>query len=224
MLLYVELFYIPLMQFRLYSMCESIKFYLRLHKLGVIHLWGKNSIDNSDFYDELCNKYFKDVYEFCAHLVKDKNQFNDIIEECTQETFLEARKQINKLKKHPNVKGWLYITARNLVNKSFRKYYKKDKHEALFNEEIACASSTIEDELEKVLEDSINITALKEDVIKLLKKDEYELYIDYFVKKITIIEISKKYNISTTATTTRIYRLRKTIRKIVLSCYLNKTN
>ena len=42
---------------------------------------------------------------------------------------MEAGKQINKLREHPNVQGWLYVVARSLIYGSLREIYKKKKYE-----------------------------------------------------------------------------------------------
>lgn len=60
----------------------------------------------------------------------------DFADECTQNTFLEARKQISKLKTHPNVAGWLFTTARNFINLSFRAMYLKNKYEVIMSDDI----------------------------------------------------------------------------------------
>lgn len=82
-------------------------------------MWQWNRKTDDTFYEDLCDKYFNRISVYCRRLVKGQEQFLDFVEECTQNTFLEARKQISKLKNHPNVEGWLYTTARNLINNSF---------------------------------------------------------------------------------------------------------
>ncbi len=167
------------------------------------------------FYEEICEKYFKDVYQFCIYLTKGNRSLNHIVEECVQETFLEAKKQIKKLKNHPNVKGWLYVTSRNMINSSMRKYYTKNKHEIPIYEEVACSSTSVEEELENISESGIDIDKLKIDIMKQLKEEEYQFYIDCFIKKMPVKEIAEKYNISISATYTRIHRLRVKIKKMV---------
>lgn len=75
------------------------------------------------FYRKICELYLSEVYRFCMHLIKNQSCFTFMAEECTQDTFVAARQQLLKLKHHPNVKGWLYLTAKNLIYKSFRCYY-----------------------------------------------------------------------------------------------------
>lgn len=179
---------------------------------------------NDKFYEEICEKYYKDVYEFCLHLTKWDVKFKDISEECTQETFIEAKKQIDKLRSHPNVKGWLYQTAKNLVNNSVRKYHTKNKYIYPINEKLAYSNTTIEDELDKIYEDGIDIDNLRTEVLKQLKDKDCKFYEDYFIKKLTVQEMAEKYNISASAIYTRIHRLKIKIQKIAKKCISDKLN
>lgn len=175
---------------------------------------------DSIFFEELCNRYYLKIYNFCKKLSKGYN--TDFAEECTQNTFLEARKQIVKLKNHPNIEGWLYTTARNQINLSFRKQYVRRKYESVFEEE-ACASIAVTDtNLEKLLEEDIDVDRLAAKVLKSLSKEEFALYQDYYKKHLKIIDLSGKYQISVTAVTTRIYRLKKKI-KCIVHTYLEES-
>ncbi|WP_196427509.1 RNA polymerase sigma factor [Paenibacillus macerans] len=163
-----------------------------------------------DFFLQLCQSYFNDIYGYCIYLVRGK--FIDIAEECTQETFLEAKKQAAKLKAHPNIKGWLHLTARNKVYKSYRRYYIQKKYETEVDLNSVCSPLSIEAEL--INNYAFHIDQLKSEILKELKTEELRLYHDYFSNKLSISKISKKYNISETAATTRIYRLKKKIKSL----------
>ncbi|MGZ7442148.1 RNA polymerase sigma factor [Paenibacillus sp. TH7-28] len=170
-----------------------------------------------DFIRQICEQYYAEVYQFCKHLVKNDVQFRDVVEDCTQETFLLAGKHAEKLKSHPCVKGWLFSTAKNLVRKSFRTYGSKQKHEAILADNTTCSSPSAELEMEWLQDSQIDIENMKADILVNLKDQEYALYLDYFVHKKTVAEISASNEISHTATTTRICRLRKSIKQIVSS-------
>ncbi|MCE3202450.1 RNA polymerase sigma factor [Paenibacillus sonchi] len=170
--------------------------------------------NKDDFYQELCEKYFNNIYSYCNRLTQGQSELGDIVEECTQETFLEAYKQIEKLQNHPNIYGWLYVTARNLTNNRYRSMYIKRKHEIILIDDLQIVSNG-EDELTACLEASYEIDELKEKVLKTLNNSEYELYHDYFINSKPISNLAEKYHISNTAVTTRIYRVkRKIINKV----------
>jgi len=175
---------------------------------------SQNSKNYDDFYDDLCNKYFERIYRYCKRLVNGQDQLLDFVEECTQNTFLAARKQIQKIMNHPNIEGWLYTTARNLINNSYRSMYIKKKHELFIDDSISCALMTSEDEFDNLLDETIDVDALAIDLLKKLNENEYNLYMDYYKNSTSVFELSKKYEISSTAVTTRIYRLKLKIRMI----------
>lgn len=143
---------------------------------GGIYLWQQNNKNDDIFYEDLCNKYFERIYFYCKRLVKGQKQFLDFAEECTQNTFLEAQKQISKLKTHPNVKGWLYTTARNLINNSYRSMYIKKKHEVIFDDNIPDVSTELDNELEELFNSTIDLDKLCIEILHKLNTDEYNLY------------------------------------------------
>jgi len=177
-------------------------------------LWRKVYINDEAFFAELCNKYFEQIYNYCKKLVKNQEQFMDIVEECAQDAFVEARKQISKLMDHPNIEGWLYVTARNLINNSYRSMYIKKRHEVLFDDNISRTLIT-DNDFERIFDGSIDVDKLSREILKKLTENEYELYTDYYKSHMSIVQLSQKHDVSATAITTRIYRLKKKIRKLV---------
>ncbi|MHB8073289.1 RNA polymerase sigma factor [Desulfosporosinus fructosivorans] len=178
-------------------------------------MWQRNRKNEDTFYEDLCNKYFNRILLYCRRLVKGQEQFLDFVEECTQNTFLEARKQISKLKNHPNVEGWLYATARNLINNSYRSMYIKKRHEVNIDDNISGALTELDDELEELFNNTIDLDKLCVEILDKLNPSEYGLYLDYYKGNMSVSDLSKKHDISTTAMTTRIYRLKKKIKDII---------
>ncbi len=175
---------------------------------------NQNSKKHDNFYDDLCNKYFERVYRYCKKLVNGQGQLLDFVEECTQNTFLAARKQIPKLMNHPNIEGWLYNTARNLINNCYRSMYIKKNHELFIDDSSSCALMTSEDEFDSLLDETIDVDMLAIELLRKLNENEYNLYMDYYKSNMSILELSKKYEISSTAVTTRIYRVKAKIKMI----------
>ena len=178
-------------------------------------MWSWNRRKDKAFYEDLCNKYYERIYLYCLRRVKGQEELLDLVEECTQNTFLEARKQLAKLVKHPNVEGWLYTTARNLVNLSFRSMYTKNKYEISMDDHILEAWAQVDNELEELFNGTADLDKLCEEILEGLEADEDELYHNYFKNNMSVSELAGKYKISVTAMTTRIYRLKKKIKKNV---------
>ncbi|WP_313165862.1 sigma-70 family RNA polymerase sigma factor [Sedimentibacter sp.] len=179
---------------------------------------------NKQFFEELCDKYYEKVFLYCLHLARSRGLSSDFAEECTQDTFLEAGKQVYKLREHPEVQAWLYVVARNLVCGSIRKILRKEKHETItdYTEFDIADESCLS--LEELFDYKIDVDKLCTKVLEVLDEDEYKLYIDYYKEKIPVINLSKKYNISKTALTTRAYRLKKKIKMIARDFLENSEN
>ena len=174
----------------------------------------KYNKNDDALFEELCIKYYEQIYSFCNRLVNGQKQYIDFVEDCTQNTFLEAQKHFIKLKTHPNIEGWLYTTARNLINNTYRSHYLKKKHEIFWGEEITATSlDDLAKEIDEPLNGSYDPDKLCSEILSKLYKNEYNLYIDYYKTKLSITELSKKYDISASAVTSRIYRLKKKIKK-----------
>ncbi|MDO0823910.1 RNA polymerase sigma factor [Desulfosporosinus nitroreducens] len=178
-------------------------------------MWQWNRRKDEAFYENICYKYYERIYLYCLRMVKGQEDLLDLVEECTQNTFLEARKQIAKLVNHPNVEGWLYTTARNLVNNSFRRMYIRNKYEISMDDHISEAWAQANDELEELFSGAVDLDKLCEEVLEGLQANEYELYCDYFRNKMSVYDLAGKHEVSATAMTTRIYRLKKKIKKSI---------
>lgn len=170
---------------------------------------------NEQFFEELCDKYYEKVFSFCLSLLGYNQKSMDIAEECTQQTFLEAGKHIDNLRVHPDVQGWLYRVARNLVNGFFRNVYKKKKNEENVDYRVFDVEDKSNHSLEELFDYQGDLEELCSMVLESLDEEEYELYIEYYKNRVSVAKLSEKYNISKTALTTRVYRLKKKIKIIV---------
>ncbi len=189
---------------------------------GGIHLWQSKNKKDEKFYEDLCNRYFQRIYYYCRKLVKGQVQLIDLVEECTQNTFLEARKQFSKLKSHPNIEGWLYTTARNLINNSYRSMYIKKRKEVILDDNFSSTLTSLDDELERIIDDSIDLDKLSVEILNKLSKNEYELYTDYYKNNMSVSDLAEKHDISSSAVTTRIYRLKKKTKNMVRDYFSEK--
>ena len=71
--------------------------------------------------EDICNKYYKNIYKYLMSLSHDPN----ISEELTQETFCMAIKEINRFKGNCEIITWLCIIAKHL----YYQYSKKSIYE-----------------------------------------------------------------------------------------------
>ena len=92
-------------------------------------------------FEDIYQRFFRDVYLFVLTISKDPN----IAEEITQETFFRALKEINNFRGSCSVKSWLCQIAKNLYISQMRKKnpLSCDDEELLFN---VASKMNIEDE------------------------------------------------------------------------------
>ncbi|GAA0392336.1 sigma-70 family RNA polymerase sigma factor [Paenibacillus motobuensis] len=177
------------------------------------------NLNDEVYTEELYNKYYEQIYAYCKKRVKWQEKFNDIAEDCTQSTFLEAHRQLSSLRSHPNIEGWLYTTARNMINNAYRSLYTKKQREVILDETISNSLMQLDQELEQLFQEALNFDQLCIEILGRLSRQENELYTDYYQNRLTIASLSKKYGISATAVTTRIHRLKKKIKMIISKHY-----
>lgn len=165
------------------------------------------------FFVDVFRRYFTRILNYCKRLTRGKGA--EMAEECAQNTFVQVQENLAALKAHPNLAGWLYKTARNQVNTLFRKLYRRRKHEIPISDSIAHQLTADSCDLYEVLISTLNLDSLAHHVLQQLNRTETALYEDYFKERLSIHALSQKYNLSKSAVTTRIYRLRKKIKLTV---------
>ena len=77
-----------------------------------------------------------------------------------------------------------------------------------------------EHDLEELFNSSVDLDRLCADILSRLNANESDLYRDYYKDNMSIPALAKKYDVSATAITTRIYRLKKKIKNLVRDCFI----
>ena len=151
-----------------------------------------------------------------AHIVKNRLYDgcpNDHIYDCVNEVFLIAMQKQNDASFRNSPKGWLVITARNVVDNFNRK--------SRLRNSLSVYSYDIQQipQYSDMTEDYIYKEFLNNDFIKFLNenlsKNEKYLYYLRYSRKMNLKEISNKLQISPNAVNTRLNRLRKKIKEFI---------
>lgn len=137
---------------------------------------------------------------------------NDDIREIISDTYLILWKNREKLDFFAPLAPYLIGITKNLIKNYFRKRYKKIE------------INNIEDEENLLFETfDIGINLEREELIKkiheILKNvdnEDKEMFLDFYYEERKIKEIAIKYNFSESKVKTKLYRLRKKIRKELL--------
>ncbi len=164
--------------------------------------------------EEISREYYDEVFRYCMTI--SKNQYEDSLE-ITQEVFLVFAKKMAELEDNV-IEHWLLAVAK----KKAYEYFRRIKNDAIV--------TSIEDSFTSV--DEIFSTMTKfysysdadikmtiEAVLKLLTKDEYQLFVKKFIENKTQAEIAEELGISISNVSSRTVRLRDKIEKLGFFCF-----
>lgn len=158
--------------------------------------------------DEMLKSAYEDnyasIYRYCLSKLKN----NEMTEDCVQDAFLVLYKKYLAGEEIVYVKAFLMKTAGNFVHKKF--------------DEIAKSQCLLD------IEDVINIPSHSEDIDDRLTFDEYSRQISAalstldaniftlrYINEYKLEEIAQQLDMSVSAVTTRLSRIRQKLKKII---------
>ncbi len=155
------------------------------------------------------DKVIDDFYSYVYVIVKNGVSIaitDEDIEEIVSDVFVAIWRNSTNLLRTTKVKPYLVGIAKNIIRNKYRNTTLNlsisDYEESLFD---TC-------NVEKVTEENeLNRVIL--DTLKLVKPNEYEIFILFYYESKSIKEIAKKMNFSTSNVKTILHRVRKIIRK-----------
>lgn len=164
--------------------------------------------------EEISKQYYRKIFEFCMSY--SNNNFDDA-SEITQEVFLVFSKKASTLY-DDKIEHWLYSVAKKKAYEYFRRLKMTERLiplEDSFNspDEILCTLSNFYN----ISDAEFQMTL--EAILKLLTKDEYELFVKKFVENKSQTEIAKEMNLSVSTISTRSAKLRNKIEKLGFLCF-----
>ena len=160
------------------------------------------------FIDRLYTDHYQFVYRVAAgtlysHIVQD-------IENCTQDVFVAAMRA-HELDRHPNIKGWLGATAKNIARQYNRKYLKEKKRYVELDENIELDRDFIAEFEEQDAFDGY----MRCKIFACFTDNERVLYKLRYVDHLKYSEIAELLNVSESALMTRNSRLVKKVKKLI---------
>lgn len=162
------------------------------------------------FFENLCEKYYKDIYKYIYFSIKNRDTANDI----TQDTFIVVYKNIEKIYKYENPGGFIFKTAQNLIKNYKKEIYKKLIKETSLDESIIYIEDNYTS-IEKILNDKIDVYEYIDDIIESLSSEKYRLYKLYYIDGISMKKIAEDEGIEYPALRMKYVRLRNEIKKKV---------
>ena len=141
-------------------------------------------------------------------------QANDV-EDCFQDLFVLAFIHREKLSRHPNPVGWLFVTASNLAHDTFRKNQKDEQHTVSFEDaiEISGTNETEETLFEYAPEDEPEI--VKERILNQLNCREKKLYQLKYIEKKDTKYLAQYFSTTEGCIRAWLSQMRKHIKKII---------
>ncbi|HJA91627.1 MAG TPA: sigma-70 family RNA polymerase sigma factor [Candidatus Eisenbergiella merdipullorum] len=156
---------------------------------------------NKEFFEELYSSEYDNIKRYVRRMVTDTNGIEDIV----QETFFEAYRKITYLRTHPNIPGWLRVTAKNKIMKWEEKQrkYSLDFDFVLKNTESVGKGRTMDD---------FKIVEAYSTVRNILSDEELEILRCYYEYGYTSQEMAKRLGITETCFKVRILRMKQKIK------------
>lgn len=156
------------------------------------------------FFEELYRNEYETIKKYVRRMVTDSNGIEDIV----QETFYEAYRKRKELMVHPNVPGWLRLTAKNKILKWEDKQRKYSLDFDFLLERVT--------EMTDHKVDGYKVAEYYSVLERVLSKEEIEMLKGYYEYGYTANEMAKRYDITETNFKVRILRMKHRIKDSLL--------
>lgn len=157
--------------------------------------------------DEWYDEYFDLMFRYAMTKL---NNDEDAAVQCTHAVFDSALENIETLKNHDNISGWMIQTLKNQIKRYYRKDAMRQKRNQLFLALHHQDDSQYENWADNMISQE-EILRIKSQIILQLSKDDQNLYQLYYVEHRTVKDISKAIGISESAAKVRLFRLRSRV-------------
>ncbi|MDD4545929.1 MAG: sigma-70 family RNA polymerase sigma factor [Oscillospiraceae bacterium] len=166
-------------------------------------------------FDNAYNDYFVDILKYCC--VRLYSDDATIALDCVQETFTLLYKKMNDGEEFNHIRGWLYRTVDNFIKRENSASIKRSENIYYINDlDIDNTLYCEYDYLDLLTANKgINIDKCMVSVFDRLNFSERMLYQKRYKERVPVSTLAKQLNISETALTSRICRLKKKIQVIV---------
>ena len=160
---------------------------------------------------DLYERYFGAITKYCLpKLGFDESAAAD----CAHAVFDRAGEQYEKLKDHPNVLGWLMVTAKHLVHKNWSKKSRESSKSVPL--ELITALPNPRDPFDAVELSEKEIRQITARVLSGLDPKESELYELSFVKNLPFAEIARITGMTEKAARAKLARIKLKLKKRII--------
>ena len=163
--------------------------------------------------EHLFKRYHKAVFR-TVYALFIREHLESYVNDVVQEVFLEAFHQYPLLQSHPNIAGWLHITAWNKAKNQIRRRHRENRATAYSIDE-ADAPELADRRAHHEVTVAAESLPTPENVHQLLEErlsaEQLTLYRHVYLEQRPYEEIARSHNVSSGALRVRIHRLRRTI-------------
>ena len=164
-----------------------------------------------EFVRMLYERYFEMVKKYCLP----KLRFDEeAAADCAHAVFDKAGEQYEKLKDHPNVTGWLIVTAKHLVHKRWTKNVRDAAGSIPL--ELASAIPDRSDPFDAVELSDEEIRRITGAVLSGLDEREMSFYTLLYVDKLSFREIGERLGVSEKAARAKLSRITMKLKKRII--------
>ena len=160
--------------------------------------------------ENLYHKYSQKLYSMCWRDVGYNPEYEDLIEDCIQETFVTLAGQLEALNSHPSIEGWLVVTCRHRLLREISK--RKRFRDCCIIQELDDIPNPSLSDIEQWLDDEA-VSGNKEHILDLLNDKQKTVFLEYLDGRHTVREMASETGRSESAIRSVMTRIRKKIRK-----------
>lgn len=165
--------------------------------------------DNKKNADALLQKTYEEnyisVYRYALSKLKnDTHSVDDVV----QETFIVLYKKFLAGEEIAYIKAFLFKTADNFVKKKYLEIEKKNKTVSI--DEVLEIPSQDED-----IDDRLTFEEYSRQISEALSDSDAKLFSLRYIEELKVEEVAKRMNLSISATTSKLFRLRNKLMKMI---------
>ena len=172
--------------------------------------------DRDKFIESLFEAHRIQLDRMCRRALHFDDRYSDLIEECIQETYLQAVKSYETLKAHPNPKAWLFKVC---INRLLPYAKLQRAHRERFPYSLDDPRSTeqvVSIDVADHISDREAASEMTEEIKATLSTSEMQIFDARFIKNLSIAETAEATALTQGNVRVIISRIRKKAKKLLL--------
>ena len=158
------------------------------------------------------HKYSRKLTYMCRKYLGYDPQYNDMIQDCVQETFLLLFRNLNDLQDHTSIEGWLTVTCRHRLWNALADANKQQKYtDSLVDPMTNELPASYLSDIEKWIDDEAAVDN-KEKILSMLNEHQQRVFLQY-MDGYRVSDIASNTQMSESAVKSVMTRIRKKIKK-----------